>query len=82
MHLIPHIHHILASLEKCDHLLKVFAFSGFEALAIVQDKPSVFVGDNLLVNIRYASFVMLYVLRRVVFRRLVENICGVGSQLN
>jgi len=51
MHLIPHIHHALASLEKRDHLLKVFVFSGLEALAVMQNKPSVFVGNNLLVNI-------------------------------
>ena len=51
MHLIPHFHHARASLEKRDHLLKVFAFSGLEALAVMQDKPFVFTGDNLFVNI-------------------------------
>jgi hypothetical protein len=51
MYLIPHFHHALASLEKSDHFLKVLAFSGLEALAVVQDKPPVFIGDNLFVNI-------------------------------
>ena len=51
MHLMPNIHHALANVEKSDHLVKVLVVTRLEALAVMQNKTSVFLGDNLFVDI-------------------------------
>lgn len=51
MYLIPHIGHLLPSFQKIDHFLEVFTLPMLEALTVVQNKPSIFIGYNLSIDI-------------------------------